>query len=113
MLKYMRRFKSASLIRSDVPSHVLRVASKSTHIYELQEYQTDNLKSYFAEDALLFPAETIIEKTSLKDFDFFLQQRNFLKVVDTLEKFQSGLLNVDSDAARSFILFKKELYAMY
>jgi len=34
-----------------------------------------------------------IEKTSLKDYKFFLEQRNFLKVVDTLEKFEEGMLD--------------------
>jgi hypothetical protein len=36
-----------------------------------------------------------------------------LKVVDTLEKFQSGMLDRQSPAARDFILFKKQLYQMY
>lgn len=55
----------------------------------------------------------IIEKTSLKDFKFFLNNGNFLKVVDTLEKFEQGLLDKDSPRAREFILFKRQLYAMY
>jgi len=54
-----------------------------------------------------------IEKTSLKDFEFFLKQGNFLKVVDTLEKFEEGLLDKESPRAREFILFKRQLYAMY
>jgi hypothetical protein len=54
-----------------------------------------------------------IEKTNLKDFEFFLKQTNFLKVVDTLEKFEQGLLDKDSPRAREFILFKRQLYAMY
>ena len=75
----------------------------------------------------MFPVETIIgkniaihlnilcllEKTSLKDFEFFLRQGNFLKVVDTLEKFEEGLLDKESPRAREFVLFKRQLYAMY
>ena len=38
---------------------------------------------------------------------------NFLKVADTLEKFEQGLLDKDSPRAREFILFKRQLYAMY
>ena len=67
----------------------------------LQEYQSPALKEYFDQDALLFPLDTIIgkwphprlvimlsiEKSEAKDFQFFLTQGNFLKVVDTLEKF--------------------------
>ena len=33
------------------------------------------------------PLETIIERSEAKDFKYFLEQENFLKVVDTLEKF--------------------------
>ena len=55
----------------------------------------------------------LIEKTSLKDFRFFLNNGNFLKVVDTLEKFEQGLLDKNSPRAREFILFKRQLYAMY
>ena len=54
-----------------------------------------------------------IEKTTLKDFGFFLGSGNFLKVVDTLEKFEEGLLDRDSPRAREFILFKRQLYALY
>lgn len=49
----------------------------------------------------------------MKDFQFFLRQGNFLKVVDTLEKFQQGVLDPSSAKAREFVLFKRELYALY
>lgn len=49
----------------------------------------------------------------MKDFEFFLKQNNFLKVVDTLEKFEEGLLDRESPRAREFVLFKRQLYAMY
>lgn len=55
----------------------------------------------------------MIEKTSLKDFEFFLGQGNFLKVVDTLNKFEDNILDKNSPKAREFILFKRQLYAMY
>jgi hypothetical protein len=82
------------------------------------------LQQYFKQDALLFPVETIIckyksssqcciEKTQQKDYQFFLNQGNFLKVADTLEKFQSGMLDASSPAAKDFIVFKKQLYQMY
>ena len=53
----------------------------------------------------------IIEKSSQKDYQFFLTQGNFLKVVDTLEKFESSILNPDS--AKDFVLFKRQLYTLY
>lgn len=42
-----------------------------------------------------------------------MSQGNFLKVVDTLEKFQSGLVNTQSPAGKEFVMFKRELYNMY
>ena len=42
-----------------------------------------------------------------------MKQSNFLKVVDTLEKFQDGLVNTQSPAGKEFVLFKRELYNMY
>ena len=88
------------------------------------------MKAYFEENALLFPVETIIgrstkrvthsnylpvyiEKTNLKDYEFFLKQGNFLKVADTLEKFEEGLLDKSSPRARDFVQFKRQLYQMY
>lgn len=101
------------MIRSDVPAELTKVAVQSRQLYDLQEYQPDNLREYFNEGALLFPVETIVQKTQLKDFKFFLEQKNFLKVVDTLEKYQAGLLNKESPQAREFVLFKRELYQIY
>ncbi len=40
-------------------------------------------------------------------------QRNFLKVVDTLEKFQSGMMDKNSAQAKEFIVFKRQLYQLY
>lgn len=53
------------------------------------------------------PIETIAKKCATKDFKFFLEQQNFLKVVDTLEKFQQGVVNVQSEEGKEFILFKR------
>ena len=55
----------------------------------------------------------IIEKATAKDFKFFLEQPNFLKVVDTLEKFQQSVVNVQSEEGKEFIMFKRQLYQMY
>lgn len=113
MLKFVRRFNHNSLVRTDIPQSVLKVASKSSTLYEIQEFQHDSLKKYFEENALLFPVETIIDKVGQKDFNFFLSQTNFLKVVDTLEKFQEGMINKESPSAKDFVVFKRELYQMY
>lgn len=40
-------------------------------------------------------------------------QGNFLKVVDTLEKYQQRMVNTKSDSGKEFILFKRQLYQMY
>ena len=54
-----------------------------------------------------------VEKSEARDFAYFLEQGNFLKVVDTLEKFEQGLVDKATPAGRSFALFKRELYQMY
>ena len=63
------------------------VAKEEPYFYELQEFQHGALKAYFDQDAMLFPIETIIAKVEDRDYRFFLANKNFLKVVDTLEKF--------------------------
>ena len=73
---------------------------------------------------MLFPVQTIIgtthsfsqffiEKTASKDFKFFLGHRNFLKVVDTLEKFEQSILDENSKQVKDFAIFKRQLYKMY
>lgn len=34
-------------------------------------------------------------------------------VVDSLEKFQSGMINTNTDAGRNFVQFKRQLYKLY
>lgn len=69
MLKYARRFYSSkSLVKSEVPVEIGKVAVQGRSIYELQGYQQPALKEYFDQDALLFPVETIVEKSNAKDF---------------------------------------------
>jgi len=42
-----------------------------------------------------------------------LTHGNFLKVVDTLEKFEQGLIDKQTDAGKEFVSFKRQLYKMY
>ena len=42
-----------------------------------------------------------------------MDQGNFLKVVDTLEKYQQRVVNTKSESGKEFILFKRQLYQMY
>ena len=69
--------------------------------------------SFVSSSHILIDYHVPIEKSEAKDFQFFLEHRNFLKVVDTLEKFQSGLVNTQSEAGKDFLLFKRQLYQMY
>ena len=73
----------------------------------MQEFDHSALKSYFDQDALLYPIETIIEKIEIRDYRFFLANKNFLKVVDTLEKFQQNVVDLDTQAGRDFMVFKR------
>lgn len=68
--------------------------------------------SAFNYEALLTPIHSV-EKSNEKDYEFFLTQGNFLKVVDTLEKFEANIIDQSSPRARDFALFKRQLYAMY
>lgn len=54
-----------------------------------------------------------LAKTQSKDYRFFLEQSNFLKVVDTLEKFEQHMLDANSTQAKDFAVFKRQLYQMY
>ncbi len=42
-----------------------------------------------------------------------MKKGNFLKVVDTLEKYQQRMVNTKSDSGKEFMLFKRQLYQMY
>lgn len=42
-----------------------------------------------------------------------MTQGNFMKVVDTLEKYQQRVVNTKSESGKEFILFKRQLYQMY
>ena len=60
----------------------------------------------------MFPVETIIEKSAERDYEFFLNQKNFLLVADSLEKFES-CLDTKEQASKDFIIFKQKLYQTY
>jgi len=79
----------------------------------MQDFSSENMKEYLSQEALLFPVETIVEKANANDYKFFLTQKNFLKVADTLERFEKDILDGDSADAKSFVLFKRRLYQMY
>ena len=65
------------------------------------------MKAYFDQDGLLYPVDVIAEKVEMKDFNFFLSNKNFLKVADTLEIFQESIVDLDSQSGKDFIVFKK------
>jgi hypothetical protein len=62
--------------------------SKRLFNRRVQDFTAESMKAYFEQSALLFPVETIVAKAEAKDFNFFLSQKNFLKVTDTLERFE-------------------------
>lgn len=59
------------------------------------------------------PIETITERVEARDYSFFLTQGNFLKVVDTLEKYQQRVVNTKSESGKDFLMFKRQLFQMY
>jgi hypothetical protein len=79
----------------------------------VQDFTAESMKAYLEQNALLFPVETIVAKAEAKDFNFFLSQKNFLKVTDTLERFEEKILDHSKPEAKNFVLFKRQLYQMY
>lgn len=57
--------------------------------------------------------DEITKKIAMRDYDFFLAESNFLKVVDTLEKYQERAINLDNQEGREFVVFKRQLLKMY
>lgn len=70
------------------------------------------MTEYFAKNTLMISPETILQKSQAHDYEFFLSQGNFLKVVDTLEKYQEALVSRDAQG-KDFVLFKRQLYKLY
>lgn len=64
------------------------------------------------QNGIIIPVETLITKYREKDYRFFLEQKNFNLVADSLEKFKN-CLDLKSPEAKEFILFKKKLYNAY
>lgn len=62
---------------------------------------------------MLYPVEEINAKIAERDFQFFLAENNFLKVVDTLEKYQERVIDLDTQQGRDFVVFKRQLFQMY
>jgi len=111
MLIFTRRFQS-TLVKAQASNALNNIIEDKKPLYDLAAFQTQNLKEYFNQNGLMFPVETIIEKYKAEDYDFFLEQGNFLKVTDSLEKFGSNL-DMDHEDAKDFIIFRKKLYKLY
>ena len=45
------------------------------------------MNHYYNQNALLYPIQEIESRVAMRDFNFFLEYKDFLKVVDTLEKY--------------------------
>ena len=81
--------------------------------FRLQEYQHNSLKEYFDQDAYAVPLEELMHKIEVKDYRFFLEYKNFYKMVDTLEKYQNEHVDLATADGRAFIVFKRQLYQLY
>lgn len=56
---------------------------------------------------MVVSVETIKSKVALRDYDFFLSQPQFFKIVDSLSKYQEAHINLDSQEGRDFVVFKR------
>ena len=111
MMIFTRRMKS-SLVKAQASNALNNVIEDKKPLYDLASFQTGHMKEYFEQNGLMFPVETIIQKYQAEDYDFFLDQGNFLKVADSLEKFGNNL-DMDHADAKNFVIFKKKLYKLY
>lgn len=111
MLIFSRRFKS-SLVKAQASNALNNIIDDKKPMYDLTSFQTQHMKKFFDQNGLIFPVETIIKKYQDEDYEFFLEQPNFMKVVDSLEKFGENL-DMDHENAKDFMLFKKKLYNLY
>lgn len=103
----------SEIIKKDAVAGNIVAQPSQNALFKTEQYGQEALKEYFEQDALLFPVEEIVNKVQVRDFRFFLEHENFLKVVDTLEKFESGIVDLDSQAGKDFIVFKRQLYQVY
>mmetsp|Transcript_16830 Transcript_16830/g.18754 ORF Transcript_16830/g.18754 Transcript_16830/m.18754 type:complete len:368 (+) Transcript_16830:4-1107(+) len=111
MLTFSRRFKT-SLVKAQASNALNTIIEDKKPFYDMAAFQTEHMKQFFDKNGIIFPVETIIEKYQSEDYDFFLDQSNFLKVADSLEKFGANL-DMDHEDAKDFIIFKKKLYKLY
>lgn len=81
--------------------------------YQLADYSHSQLTSFYREGGVCIPSETVRAKLQEQDYEYFLQMPNFLKVVSTLDRFESELVVPDSDEAKALRVFKRDLYEMY
>jgi hypothetical protein len=126
--RYARRYFSqptkvgalkTSMIRSDIAdvATALPVAqagdNKVTELFEIGRNNNDSLVNFFNQNALALPVSTIIAKSEIRDYDFFLQQENFHKIVHSLELFEEKMVDVTTRDGKDFVDFKRKLYKMY
>jgi hypothetical protein len=66
------------------------------------------LKDHFQIDA-----KTLQVKLAEEDYSFFLKEKNFLAVVNTIEVYHSSIVASGSAESNKITLFKRKLYEMY
>ena len=49
----------------------------------------------------------------MRDYAFFLEFKNFYKMVDSLEKYEREVVDLNTKEGRDFIVFKRQLYQLY
>lgn len=110
-----RCFADTSLVKTeDDGINLTTVATETKPLaFELENYGAESLKNYFDQEALLIPVEEIQKNVRQKNYSFFLGQPQFYKIVDTMEKYQSYNVDLDTQEGRDFYVFKRQLYQLY
>jgi hypothetical protein len=111
----------SQLVKANYLKDTAKVVVPESSLFGTREQSASEIREFFKKDALIIPVETIIERSEARDYAFFMDyyrgDRNgaqaFYKVVDTLEKFEKNILDRNSPAGKEFVMFKRQLYAMY
>ena len=70
------------------------------------------MRKYYAQESYLIPVDVIEAKVRARDYNFFLDTSDFLKMADTLERY-TGTLDLNTPEGRQFYVFKRQLYKLY
>ena len=89
------------------------VQSSKPSAYQLGDYSSTALTNFFRNGGVNLPSDVIREKVAEEDYEFFLNQSNFLKAASSIQRYQEEMVAPNSEESRHIHVFKKNLYELY